>query len=66
MRLGERVGKLQSHFDQANKDIDQILISTDKIAKRGRKIGDVELGESQSADDAPAGSQPQPSPSSRG
>ena len=44
-RLNDRVGKLQTHFQQANKDIDQILISTDKIAKRGRKIEDLDLGE---------------------
>jgi DNA recombination protein RmuC len=44
-RLNDRVGKLQSHFAQANKDIDQILISSDKISKRSRKIEDLELGE---------------------
>lgn len=37
-RLTERVNKLQSHFAQANTDIDQILISTGKIARRGDKI----------------------------
>lgn len=44
-RLNDRVGKLQSHFAQANKDIDQILISSEKIGKRSRKIEDLELGE---------------------
>lgn len=44
-RLNDRVNKLQTHFGQANKDIDQILISTDKINKRSRKIEDLELGE---------------------
>jgi DNA recombination protein RmuC len=44
-RLNDRVGKLQSHFTQANKDIDQILISSEKIGKRSRKIEDLELGE---------------------
>ncbi|MCR9060139.1 MAG: DNA recombination protein RmuC, partial [Rhodobacteraceae bacterium] len=48
-RLNDRVGKLQSHFTQANKDIDQILISTDKITKRSRKIEDLELGEIEAA-----------------
>ncbi len=48
-RLNDRVGKLQSHFAQANKDIDQILISTDKITKRSRKIEDLELGEIEAA-----------------
>ncbi|MEM6617404.1 MAG: DNA recombination protein RmuC [Pseudomonadota bacterium] len=37
-RLDDRVRKLQSHFGQASKDIDQILISTDKVMKRGSRI----------------------------
>ncbi|MGX1498636.1 DNA recombination protein RmuC [Labrenzia sp. MBR-25] len=48
-RLNDRVGKLQAHFAQANKDIDQILISSDKISKRSRRIEDLELGELESA-----------------
>lgn len=44
-RLNDRTGKLQAHFAQASKDIDQILISTDKISKRGRRIEDLDLGE---------------------
>jgi len=36
--LSERVRKLQSHFNQANADIDSILISTGKIEKRAGKI----------------------------
>ncbi|MTI04921.1 DNA recombination protein RmuC [Roseibium denhamense] len=48
-RLNDRVGKLQSHFAQANKDIDNILISSDKISKRSRKIEDLELGEAETA-----------------
>lgn len=42
-RLDERVRKLQQHFGQAGRDIEQILISTDKIGKRGRNIGDLDL-----------------------
>ncbi|WP_249694417.1 DNA recombination protein RmuC [Stappia sp. WLB 29] len=42
-RLDERVRKLQQHFGQAGRDIEQILISTDKIGKRGRTIGDLDL-----------------------
>lgn len=42
-RLDERVRKLQGHFGQATRDIDQILVSTDKITKRGRSIEDLEL-----------------------
>lgn len=44
-RLNDRTGKLQAHFAQASKDIDQILISTDKISKRGRRIEELDLGE---------------------
>lgn len=36
--LSDRVRKLQSHFNQANADIDSILISTGKIEKRAGKI----------------------------
>lgn len=43
-RLDERVRKLQTHFMQANRDIDQILTSTDKVTKRGEKIEALELG----------------------
>ena len=46
-RLGERVGKLQSHFNQADADIKDILVSTGKITSRGEKIEKVELGPSE-------------------
>ncbi|WP_425299953.1 DNA recombination protein RmuC [Roseibium sediminis] len=49
-RLNDRVNKLQTHFQQANKDIDQILISTDKITKRSRKIEDLDLGQPDGSD----------------
>ena len=42
-RLDERVRKLQTHFVQASKDIDDILISTRKVAGRGQKIQAVEI-----------------------
>lgn len=58
-RLNDRVGKLQSHFAQANKDIDQILISSDKISKRSRKIEDLELGEVPAEADAVQSPEPQ-------
>lgn len=45
LRLDERVNKLQTHFRQANKDIDDILISTSKVVRRGQKIEDLEMGE---------------------
>ncbi|MEJ0011871.1 MAG: DNA recombination protein RmuC [Bauldia sp.] len=42
-RLDERVKKLQLHFGQANKDVEDILISTKKIAGRGERIEQVEV-----------------------
>ena len=41
--LNDRVLKLQSHFNQADADIKNILISTGKITARGEKIEKVEL-----------------------
>lgn len=43
-RLDERVRKLQTHFGQASKDIDDILISSSKVTRRGAKIESLELG----------------------
>lgn len=42
-RLDDRVDKLQKHFAQAEGDIRQIRISTDKITKRADRIEEVEL-----------------------
>jgi DNA recombination protein RmuC len=42
-RLYERVLKLQQHFGQANEDVRQILISAEKIEKRGTRIADVDF-----------------------
>jgi DNA recombination protein RmuC len=53
--LGDRVRKLQGHFGQATKDIDDILISTGKIEKRAAKIEDLEFdGDSPGAEVIPA------------
>jgi DNA recombination protein RmuC len=41
--LAERVGKLQTHFNQADIDIKNILISTTRITGRAEKIEKVEL-----------------------
>jgi DNA recombination protein RmuC len=41
--LGERVEKLQRHFNQADGDIKDILISTSKITGRAERIEKVEL-----------------------
>jgi len=43
-RLDERVRKLQTHFGQASKDIDDILVSSSKVTKRGEKIEALEFG----------------------
>src|SRR5262249_61617155 len=42
-RLHDRVLKLQQHFGQANEDVRQILISAEKIEKRGTRIADVDF-----------------------
>src|SRR5580700_3086073 len=42
--LGDRVRKLQTHFNQANEDIRQSIISIDKIETHGERIQQVELG----------------------
>ncbi len=49
-RLDGRVGKLQSHFDQANEDLRQIRISTEKITRRGTQIAEVEIEEIEDID----------------
>jgi DNA recombination protein RmuC len=43
--LGDRVRKLQSHFGQTTKDVEDILISTGKIEKRGGRIEELEFDE---------------------
>ncbi len=49
--LDERVGKLKTHFRQANEDIDGISISSGKITDRGQKIEDVQLDEDDQAEE---------------
>jgi DNA recombination protein RmuC len=44
-RLDERVRKLAAHFGTVQKDIDQILISTEKVTSRGRGIEKIGLEE---------------------
>ncbi|WP_027052919.1 DNA recombination protein RmuC [Mesorhizobium erdmanii] len=43
-RVDERVRKLQGHFGQSAKDIEDILVSTSKVTKRGQKIEALEFG----------------------
>ncbi|PSJ57859.1 DNA recombination protein RmuC [Pseudaminobacter soli (ex Li et al. 2025)] len=61
-RLDERVRRLQGHFGQTAKDIDDILISTGKITRRGAKIETLELGDETAAGgeqaNAPASNEP--------
>jgi len=42
-RLDERVRKLQGHFSQTQRDVDQIITSADKLTKRGAKIEALEF-----------------------
>jgi len=44
-RLSDRVTNLRTHFDRANRDIDQIEISASKVQTRGTKIHELDLGE---------------------
>lgn len=69
-RLDERVRKLHGHFTTTQKDVDDILISSDKLKRRGAKIEALELQESAgaaAADPAADGVQPgqAPAPGSR-
>lgn len=43
IRLRERALKLQTHFAQASDDVGQVLISADKVSKRGAKIEALEI-----------------------
>jgi DNA recombination protein RmuC len=44
-RLGDRVAKLDAHFRQAQDDVSQIRVSTEKISKRGERIEALEFEE---------------------
>ena len=55
-RLRDRVGKLDSHFRQAQEDVAQIATSTDKIGRRGERIDQLEFSESQAVKPAAPGS----------
>lgn len=46
-RLDDRVRKLDTHFRQAQKDVEQILTSSDKVSKRGTKITELEFEEAE-------------------
>jgi DNA recombination protein RmuC len=42
-RLDSRVAKLDAHFRQAQDDVTQIRVSTEKIVKRGERIESLEF-----------------------
>ena len=46
-RLDERTGNLQKHFNQAEKDLEQIATSTKKITRRAERIEDVQLADAE-------------------
>jgi DNA recombination protein RmuC len=46
-RLAERTAKLDGHFRQAQEDLGQIAVSSDKIAKRGERIEAMEFSENE-------------------
>ena len=52
VRLDDRVAKLATHFGQAQRDIEQIQTSTGKIAKRGDRIGNLDVGSGEVEPDA--------------
>ncbi|TPW28662.1 DNA recombination protein RmuC [Pararhizobium mangrovi] len=51
-RLDDRVRKLQSHFGQSEKDIEQIVISTEKLTRRGARIEALDFKENRPKADA--------------
>lgn len=42
-RIGERAGKLETHFRQAQEDVSGLLTSTEKVVKRGERIEALEF-----------------------
>lgn len=53
-RLDDRVRKLQGHFLQTTKDIDDILVSTSKVTKRGQRIEALEFGDETAEPETPS------------
>jgi DNA recombination protein RmuC len=61
-RFRERVLDLQRHFGQANADIEKILTSSEKIARRGSKIETLDLEEPAAAIETRGASALSPAP----
>lgn len=57
-RIHERILKLQQHHGQAGKDLEQILVSAEKIRRRGSRIEGLDLGAEGGLSDA----EPRPLP----
>ena len=49
-RMDERVRKLDTHFRQAQKDVELILTSSGKINKRGTRISDLDFEDKKGLD----------------
>lgn len=52
-RLDERVRKLQTHFQQVNVDVGDVLISTGKLVRRGERIEAMEFEDAPASDRLP-------------
>jgi DNA recombination protein RmuC len=48
-RLDKRVENLQKHFDQANRDVHEIMTSSSKISRRAERIDEMQLDDDSSA-----------------
>jgi DNA recombination protein RmuC len=44
-RLDDRVQKLQGHFSAAQRDVEQIATSSEKISRRSQRIESMEFGD---------------------
>ncbi len=49
-RMDDRVRKLDTHFRQAQKDVEMILTSSDKVNKRGTRIADLDFESGENAE----------------
>jgi DNA recombination protein RmuC len=54
VRLRDRAVKLQTHFAQASEDVGYVLISAEKVSKRGGRIQSLELDEDKAPKEAAA------------
>ena len=57
-RLGDRVTDLKKHFGQANQDIDRVIVSTEKISNRGRRIEALDFEDAERVEQARVRQQP--------